>query len=79
MISVDEFIRLETCIHGWWSCRLFLLLADGLNCRLLWDDILVDQSLPETALSLTMDIRLFLFVAHFLRRRHLLMCMRKVD
>ena len=51
MISVDEFIHLETCIHGWWSCRLFLLLADGFSCRLLWDDILLDQSLPETALS----------------------------
>ena len=51
MISVDEFIRLETCIHGWWSCGLFRLLADGFCCRLLWDDILVDQSLPVTALS----------------------------
>ena len=40
MISVDGFIRLETCIHGWWSCRLFLLLADGFSCHLIWDDIL---------------------------------------
>ena len=31
--------------------QAFLLLADGFSCRLLWDDILVDQSLPETALS----------------------------
>ena len=51
LISMAEFIRLVTCIHGWWSYRLFLLLADGFSGRLLCDDILVDQSLPETALS----------------------------
>ena len=31
--------------------QAFLLLAGGYSCRLLWVDILVDQSLPETALS----------------------------
>ena len=50
-MSMDKCIRLETCIHCWWSRRHFLLLADGFSCRLFCDDMLVDQSLLETALS----------------------------
>ena len=51
MMSVDDCVHLETCIHGCWSRRLFLLLADGFSCRLFYNDILVNQSLLETALS----------------------------
>ena len=50
-MSVDECVRLATCIHGWWSCRHFLLLADGFSCRLFCDDIMVDLRLLETVLS----------------------------
>ena len=50
-MSMDEYIRLETCLHGWLSRRYFLLLGDGFSCSLFCDDILVDQSLLETALS----------------------------
>ena len=65
MMSVDECIRLETCIHGWWSRRHFLLLADGFSGRLFYDDTLVDQSLLETALSPYYGHSL-LFVCHSL-------------
>ena len=64
-MSVDNCICLETCIHSWWSRRHFLLLADGFSCRLFCDDILVDQSLLETALSPCYGHSL-LFVCHSL-------------
>ena len=50
-MSVDECVRLETCIHGWWSRRHFLILADGFCCRLFCDNIMVDLRLLETVLS----------------------------
>ena len=43
------------------------------------DYILVDQSLPETALSPCYGHSLVSFVSRFLRRLRLLMCMRTVD
>ena len=79
MISVDEFIRLVTCIRGWWNYRLFLLLADGFSCRLFCNDILVDQSLTETALSPYYGHSLVFVCRSLLHRRRLLMCVREVD
>ena len=50
-MSVDDYVRLETCIHGWWSRRFFRLLADGFSRHLFCDDVLVGQSLLENELS----------------------------
>ena len=64
-MSMDDCVRLETCIHGCWSLRLFLLFANGFSCCLFCNGILVDQSLLETALSPCNGHSLF-FVCHSL-------------
>ena len=75
-VSVNEYIRLETCIHGWYCRRL---LANGFSCRLFCDGILVDQSLLAPALSPCCIICLSSFVVSSTRLRHLLQLLRKVD